>query len=195
MQLLKKLVILLLAVAALIGSFIYYKDTLVLVLTSNNYEQVAKQFWINELNNLNENNTSALPLNEKVNTFSFTLSDAQLQDGKYYFRTTLYINKTEELPIFTVVEPIQGQWKVNLNETFLSIFNASLDRYTGKFSDAILVSQKYVTLKGLHGFEASQVSAEHIESINNYIDEQFILARDEFKLRYLAVTDHESSKK
>lgn len=180
----KTLITLFIVAATVVGSTIYYKKDLIHFLSANNYELVVRQFWINERNSFLDNKKSNLPFNEKVKTFRFVINGAELQQGAYYFDTLLYINDSQPLPIFTVVEPVRGQWKVNLKATFLTVSNASLSKFSLKYASALLTANKYITKDGLHG-QTGEISLEHIKEIDQFIDEQFAVAKEAFKQRYL----------
>jgi hypothetical protein len=120
-----------------------------------------------------------------VKQIDFSLGEATLQDGKYYFETTLYVNRTAALPIYTVVEPNLGQWRVNATETFLTITSASLNKCTNDYTTALMSAGTFIETDALHG-QTGQATQAQVQDVESLIDEQFSQAKQRFKDLYLA---------
>lgn len=112
---------------------IYNKEQLNIWFGMNDHQQVANQFWFTQKNTLDETGSTELPFTNNVSVFDYALQNPTHQQGKYYFETTLLINNQYALPIYTVVHAIDGNWKVDVEATFGSTGDASLNFYIERY--------------------------------------------------------------
>ena len=129
----KKFITFIVIVAALFAYGIYNKEQLNIWFGMNDHQQVANQFWFTQKNTLDETGITELPFTSNVTVFDYALQNPTHQQGKYYFETTLFINNQYALPIYTVVHAIDGNWKVDVESTFASTGDASLNFYMERY--------------------------------------------------------------
>ncbi len=172
---------------ALAGGAIYYKrHKKNLMLMVNNHQQAAHQFWFSQQANLNEKGMTHLPLTKDVETFEYQIGDATKEDnGKYYFNTTIYVNNSVALPLYTVVESIEGDWVVNMSETFLTVNQAALKRASDYYAASLDAYNQYIASNGRTNANYGQLSDEEQLNVDSQIEalleENFKEAKKSFR--------------
>ena len=175
------------AVIALAGGAAYYKrHEINLMLMVNNHQQAAHQFWFSQQSNLKEKGITHLPLSKTVKAFEYFIGNATKEDnGKYYFDTTLYINNSASLPLYTVVESQEGDWVVNMSETFLTVNQAALKNASDYYSTSLDTYNQYIAAIGRTNANYDELSdeekAEVDTQINNLLEENFKEAKASFR--------------
>ncbi|MGP4943224.1 hypothetical protein [Pseudoalteromonas nigrifaciens] len=151
---------------------IYNKEQLNIWFAMNNHQQAANQFWFTQKHNLDETGENNLPFNNNVSSFEYVLHKPVQQDGKYYFETTLFINQQYPFPLYTVVEAVDGVWKVNINETFDSAGSASLSYYMERYFMTIGSADKFL-LTGHRKIDKQEIDAQ-LKMIKQMYNDEFI---------------------
>lgn len=161
----KKFIVFVVIIVSLIGYGLYNKEQLTIWFAMNDHQQAASQYWFSNKHALDDTGTTNLPFRPNVQTFGYSISDPVEQDGKYYFETNLYINNQQHLPLFTVVEPIDGVWTVNQEATFATAGDASINFYTERYIATMKSAGKYID---------QSIPQMEKEQLEKFVDKQLI---------------------
>jgi hypothetical protein len=166
----------------------YYQDEISLALMTNDHQQAAYQFWYKEANAVTQNKAHHLPIKKSIvlNDISYNLGTITEQDGKFFFDTTVSFNNRSPIALYTVVESVQGVWKVNLTETFLTTNTAALKRSTNLYSTYMNNANNFIDMGVKVDFEAASMTPEQHKEIDAWIDSLFIESKATLKAQYIS---------
>ena len=121
-----------------------------------------------------------MPLTDKVKSIQYHIGEATLEGSGYVFDTTLFVNGKYRIPMYTIVEPVDGEWIVNVRHTFNTVNEAALAGFTKRFADTLIASKAFIKDQNqtIEAAERHQVAA--------FIESQFEIAKAEFIKVYLA---------
>jgi hypothetical protein len=103
-------------------AFSFHKEPSV----GNSHTLAAKQFWYEQKKLLKETGNTTLPIITKIKTLDYYIGKSSLEGGTYYFSTLLVLNG-QEIRLDTAVKPNEGNWEVDIKESFMGAHLSSLD--------------------------------------------------------------------
>ena len=182
----KKLILVVGVVGALAATAYSQRELITNMLLENDHTKIAKQFWYEERAKIKDGGSTVLHFSVPVNSLFAQVNGAQLQGGKYYFNTDVVINH-KYIPMLTVVEPIDGKWVVNVDETFYATQYSVLNHYLDGYEKSMKSAAELIPTNYLVGIEG-EVSSTQLESISAHLDAKLAIIKSDFIAQLIPAT-------
>jgi len=128
-----------------------------------------------------------LPVKKDMNVtrLDYSIGKVIQQDGRFLFDTMLSFNGGPSMPLYTVVESVDGKWTVNIKDSFMTSNAASLNHSTDLYAAYLRTSRKYIGYGVKAKFDPSLITPDQDRQIDDWVESVFAEAKDEFKQRYI----------
>ena len=171
-----------LAAAVICGGLFYANKYVTSYVSTSSHSYAAKQYWVEQADAIKSKQYENTPFNNKVNFLEFSIGDDTQHLGKYYFESYISVNHGRSIPMMTVVESIEGKWRVNEEDTLNSLHSAALNQATKILTHNITTAQQYF---GNNETDKRQLTPVELRAIDKMIDEQFVQFKETFKQAYI----------